>query len=343
MADKELSQLTAADALDGTEILHVVQGGNSRAATAEQVKAFARTLAGRGNFIINGMFDVWQRATTQTSSGYGSADRWENLHNGSSKTVSQQVFALGQTDVPGNPTNYCRTVVTSVSGAANFVRQIQKVESVKSLAGRTATVTFWAKADSAKDIAADLTQHFGSGGSPSSDVTGIGVQTFNLTTAWQKFSYSVAIPSISGKTLGTNNDDYLSAEFWFDAGSDFNARTNSLGQQSGTFDIANVSIVEGDWSAHDWDTYGAPYIERTLGEEIYLCKRYYEVLADETYGGNSGTSYATWWYAVEKRSTPAVSGGFAGVIQQVTKNYVDCFRTSNFPFFQNGFVADSEL
>lgn len=40
MADKEISALTAADPLDGTEILHLVQGANSRKASVAQMAAF---------------------------------------------------------------------------------------------------------------------------------------------------------------------------------------------------------------------------------------------------------------------------------------------------------------
>lgn len=60
------------------------------------------------NKIINGDFDIWQRGVSQTSSGYGSADRWRNTHAGSTKTTSRQAFTFGQTDVPGNPTYYMR-------------------------------------------------------------------------------------------------------------------------------------------------------------------------------------------------------------------------------------------
>ena len=67
------------------------------------------------NKLINGNFEIWQRATSQTSAGYGSADRWDNTHIGSTKTASRQSFTNGQTDVPGNPKYFHRTVVTSLS------------------------------------------------------------------------------------------------------------------------------------------------------------------------------------------------------------------------------------
>ena len=75
----------------------------------------------RKNHIINGDFDIWQRDTAQTSNGYGSADRWFFYSLGSTQSVSQQAFTVGQTDVPNNPTFYCRNVVSSVAAAGNVV------------------------------------------------------------------------------------------------------------------------------------------------------------------------------------------------------------------------------
>src|SRR5574338_1498024 len=77
------------------------------------------------NKIMNGNFDIWQRGTSQTSAGYGSADRWAFNNTGSTKTTSRQTFALGQTDVPNNPTYFSRTVVSSVAGAGNVTAVVQ--------------------------------------------------------------------------------------------------------------------------------------------------------------------------------------------------------------------------
>ena len=220
------------------------------------------------NKVINGNFDIWQRGTSQTSSGYGSVDRWQNYHSGSTKTASQQAFTVGQTDVPGNPKYYLRNVVSSVVGSGNRVIVNQKIEGVSTLAGQTATLSFWAKADSNKSIATEFTQYFGSGGSPSSGLSSIGVTTHNLTTSWQKFTATVSIPSISGKTIGSDGNDRLDCLFWLDAGSNFDSRTNSLGQQSGTFDIAQVQVEEGPVAT--------PFEQRPIGMELSLCKRYFQ-------------------------------------------------------------------
>ncbi len=221
------------------------------------------------NKLINGGFDIWQRGTSQTSNGYGSDDRWQNQNVGSTKTTSQQTFTLGQNDVPGNPKYWSRTVVTSSSGASNLVSKSQNIENVATLSGQTATLSFWAKADASKNIAVEFGQYFGTGGSPSATVTGVGVTTCALTTAWKYFAVTVNIPSISGKVLGSSGD-FLFVNFWFDAGSSFNARTNSLGQQSGTFDIANVQLEAGPQAT--------PFEQRPVGTELALCQRYCHVM-----------------------------------------------------------------
>ena len=228
------------------------------------------------NKVINGNFDYWQRGTSNTSIGNAQylADRWVTYRTGSTANVSRQAFTLGQTDVPNEPTYFHRTIVSSVAGSGNRCDIDHYVESVKTLAGQTATLSFWAKADSNKNIAVEFQQYFGTGGSPSTKIDGIGVTTCALTTSWQKFTTTVNLPSISGKTLGTDNNDLLGIYFWFDAGSNFNSRTNSLGQQSGTFDIAQVQLEAG--------SVATPFEMRPLGVELALCQRYYEKSYDVT-------------------------------------------------------------
>lgn len=218
---------------------------------------------GRRNLIINGGFDVWQRGTSGTS-GYV-ADRWTTGNvNGTTTAISQQSFTIGQTDVPGEPQYYHRTVVTSASASNSLSIFEQRVEDVRTGAGQEVTISFYAKADSSKNISLEMIHNFGSGGS--SDVNTLGVQKFSLTSSWQKFTKTVTLPSISGKTIGSGS--YLACNFWMDAGSSFNSRTDSLGNQSGTFDIALMQLELGNVAT--------PFEHRSFGEELALCQRYYE-------------------------------------------------------------------
>jgi hypothetical protein len=266
------------------------------------------------NAIINGNFDIWQRGTSFTGNEFG-ADRWFNRRVGSTCTMSRQAFTLGQTDVPNEPTYFCRMAVTSSAGAGNFVRLQQNVESVRTFAGQNVAISFYAKADSARPIAVELVQYFGTGGSPSSTVEAIGVTKTTLSTSWQKITVTASMPSISGKTLGSNDDHSFSLYVWLDAGSNFNSSTDTLGQQSGTFDIAQVQFEAG--------SVATPFERRPIGTELALCQRYYQTISS-----GSGAGYATGagqgWpvyfrLPVKMRSAPTVT---------VTYNAANCTVTT---------------
>lgn len=265
-------------------------------------------LAGFRNAIINGNFDIWQRGTSFTTNG-NSADRWTNGATGSTFTTTRQPFTLGQTAVPGEPTYFCRTVVNSVAGAANYSTLFQRIEGVRTFAGQQVTLSFWAKVDATKNIAVSLQQSFGTGGSPSSAIDNIGATKVSIGTSWQKVIVTATIPSISGKTLGTNNNDAFDAVIWFDAGSDYNSRTDSLGQQSGTFEIAQVQLERGPVAT--------PFERRPIGTELALCQRYYELLPPVSvqFPWASATQVVATNVAfkVTKRATPIVTlTGVAG-------------------------------
>tara|TARA_R100001460_G_scaffold13158_2_gene29867 strand:+ start:117 stop:1160 length:1044 start_codon:yes stop_codon:yes gene_type:complete len=209
----------------------------------------------RKNLIINGNYDIWQRGTSFTSSGYH-ADRWNTTVSGTgTTTISRQAFALGQTDVPNEPKYYARISKSSgVSGATGGDVMVQRIESVRTLAGQTGTLSFYAKASESTTIDFFLKQHFGTGGSPSADVdkTPTGV---SVTTSWQKFTVTQAFDSISGKTIGSNNDDYLEIIMRIDNGS------------NASVDFAQIQLEKGSL-ATDFEI-------RPIGEELSLCQRYF--------------------------------------------------------------------
>jgi hypothetical protein len=169
---------------------------------------------------------------------------------------------------------FSRTQVSSSSGSSNYVGKHQKIENVNLLAGKTVTLSFWAKADANKNICVEFIQNFGTGGSPSASVFGIGSQLIPLTTTWQKFSITVTFPSIVGKTLGSDGVQTSSTalKIWFDAGSNFSSRTANLGQQSGTFDLAQIKVEDGAVATNGWHPYDGEF-----GSEVQACERYLKI------------------------------------------------------------------
>jgi hypothetical protein len=269
-------------------------------------------LAGFRNRIIKGNFDIWQRGTSFTWSDYG-ADRWVHSRVGTTHTATREPFELGQTDVPGEPTYYCRTVVSSVAGAANYSALVQFIEDVRTFAGQQVTVSFWAKVDSTKNIAIELQQNFGTGGSPSATVGAIGTTKVSIGTSWQKVTVTATLPSLFGKILGTTVNNALVLAIFFDAGSDFNARTDSLGQQSGTFEIAQVQIEPGPVAT--------PFEHRPQGTELGLCQRYYcEQMAHAESVASGGYMIVPVYFPVEMRAVPNNSNISAGSQVGATAN-----------------------
>jgi len=158
------------------------------------------------NMVVNGSFAVSQRGTSFSApNGTYTLDRMRCAQANSADTISQQTFTAGQTDVPGSPKNYLRFAF----GAATANRVLEtRIEDVYTLSGQSITLSFYAKASAAHTSTIEMTQNFGSGGS--SDAA-FGTQSYDITTSWQRFEFTVSCPSISGKTIGAGN--YLSAAF----------------------------------------------------------------------------------------------------------------------------------
>lgn len=225
----------------------------------------------RRNYLINGNFQFWDYATSQTTSGYGSDNRWDNVNVGSTKTHSR--MTSGDTErALFESQYYSRTVVSSVSATISAVLKKHKIEDVTKLAGKTVTLSFWIKANSSKNIAVEFTQIFGSGGTPSSTSSAPSV-TIAVTPTWQKKTVTISLASIVGKTLGTDgvHTTFTQIGFWFDAGSNNDPSTNNLGQQSGTFDLAEIKLEDGSVATDGW----APY-DGEWGSEAIARMRYYE-------------------------------------------------------------------
>lgn len=226
------------------------------------------------NFIINGDFTFNQRVfTSVTTNGTFGFDRWKLITLGDGTTTyTPQTFTLGAAPVTGyEGINYARLVTASQTTTAVASELRQPIEDVRTLAGQTVTISFWAKAATGTPkIAVELEQTFGSGGSPSASVQTYAGQV-TLSTSWARYSVTVNVPSISGKTLGTTpNTSFTNLNLWVSAGSTYDLRTGTLGIQTNTFDIWGVQVERGSIATNF--RRHAP----SLQGELAACQRYYE-------------------------------------------------------------------
>jgi hypothetical protein len=229
------------------------------------------------NKIINGDFRFNQRAfTSNTTSGAYNFDRWLQGNSGGTVTVTPQTFTAGAAPVSGyEAINFAQIAVTGQSAAGDFTQYLQKLEDVRTFAGQTVTVSFWAKASSGTPkLSVELIQGFGSGGS--GDVNTSASAATTLSTSWARYSTTIAIPSISGKTIGTSS--WLQTTFWLSAGSTYASRANSIGIQTATFQIWGVQLESGSTATAFQTATG------TIQGELAACMRYYYLLVR----GNSG-------------------------------------------------------
>jgi hypothetical protein len=253
------------------------------------------------NKIINGDFGIWQRGTSFTLAGSGAnnytADRFNAQFDGTGATctVSQQAFTAGTAPVAGYEGQFFARWNRSAAGTSNTLNYYkQPIEDVRTFAGQPVTLSFWAKADAARSLSAQIYQEFGSGGSGA--VLALN-GTVSVTTSWQRFTISATLPSITGKTVGTGNS--LTVYFIMPTGVAF------------TFDYWGVQLEYGS-KATPFETASG-----TIEGELALCQRYYNapsltpsalmIYSGSSSGGFSANAYSNYLFPVQMRTTPTVT------------------------------------
>jgi hypothetical protein len=214
------------------------------------------------NKVINGDLGVWQRGTSFTSTVTGffySADRWRTYaQSGTSATISRQTFTPGTAPVAGYEGSYFARV-NDTGGGVTFY---QPIEDVRTFAGQTVTISFWVKATATSSVYVNLDQNFGTGGS--ANVSTNAMAASNTTTSWVRRSATVALPSIAGKTIGTNN--FLEIQI--------------IGSTNVAIDIWGVQLEASNTATAFQTATG------TIQGELAACQRYYVRY------NNSAVSYA---------------------------------------------------
>ena len=277
----------------------------SIATTAFVTNAVATSLHDVGrNLVHNSMFNIAQRgAGPFTAVGY-TADRWQLFV--SLDTASFSVQALAPGGIPGDETAAAQFIggFTGNAGAAATTVVGQPIEDVRRLAGKTVTVSFYAVASAAATkFGVSLDQNFGTGGSPSAQVQGVG-QSVTLTTSWARYSLTFTLPSIAGKTLGTNANHNTGLNLWYSAGSNRTTISGGVGVQSATIYLWGVQLELG--------SVATPLEKLDPVTQLQQCQRFYQVgnFKSDTYSAAGNASGVYQSFPVQMRATPVVTPTF---------------------------------
>lgn len=272
--------------------------GNS----TQWVPAFAtgtgiqQAMSAEDNLLVNGGFDVWQRGTSfgpfSGAANNKIADRWA-VWPGAGSTLNPVYLNAanpGATFPTGELIFGSCGVTRTVSSGDSLL--VQRLESVKPTSGRTVTASFWVYAPATGSHTIQYFQYFGGSGSPSATVYTNVSYTVAAANTWERKILTTTIPSISGKTLGTDGTDCLGVAFVVPA---------TFG--NGSWFFANVDVRLGPVAPPQ-------FLRRPMQEELALCQRYYQVYPNMTVSGyhaTGNTIFTELAYAVTMRGLPTVA------------------------------------
>jgi len=277
----------------------------------------AATGFGFKNRIINGGFNIFQRASTATTvtlngPGYTTADRFFSYQNGTAGVQTSQV-AASLSGFPyaikwGRPSGNTTTGITVLG-------QALETQNSFDLQGQSVTLSFYAKSGAnfsaaSSQIGVLMFSGTGTDQSATSMVTGAWTGSSNpisnsatLTTSWQRFTYTATLGS-SVSQVGI----YFSWSPVGTAGSDDNVYITGI-------------QIEKSPTATAFDV-------RSIGTELLLCQRYYEIGSTWLQAGGTPTSagYGV-QFSVPKRT--ASTNSFSNITYNLGSLLTD--YTSNLP------------
>lgn len=275
------------------------------------------------NAIVNGNFSEWNQGTSLALTADAAvnflADHWQfsaSANGGTLPTLTQSRQTLDIANIENGLYNW--RITTSGAGTSlgtshfGFLEQrVERAPSYLSNLGRRMTLSFLARSDiSNKKLGVFATHVYGTGGSPSSSdlITGT---NWTLTAWWKRYTYTFDMPDITGKTFGTNNDDFVLVRFYFAWGSAIQSRVGASGGETwvgaGYVDIAQVQWYQ--------ESEELPFMAEKLVQTSMEVKRYSYVVnsvsTTEAVGYGNAVSTTVAYIAIplptEMRAVPTLT------------------------------------
>lgn len=224
-------------------------------------------VAGR-NLIINGAFNIWQRGTSTSANVSYAADRWFFFNNGVGTSSASRI----DISALGIGSQYAIRIERTAGTDKFVIGTTSETSVIKKLLGKTVTLSFKLRKGSA--LTSNIGVTFGTQNQEAKFGTLVDNGSFTVTNAslntstFTKFSRTLTIPAGSS-ALG------LKLEF----------EANQAGAANAYYDLAEVQLEIG--------SYASEFDHRPVGEELQLCKRYYQKFGGDVTTDIYVTSYTT--------------------------------------------------
>ena len=286
-------------------------------------------ISGRRNMVINGKAQVNQRgdSTGNTSGGYYGPDRFETSIYGGTFSHSRSTSGSTLPEFPRCIKIDCTSAASAPTSTQElkigYLMEGQDVQHLQygTSSAKSTTLSFYVRSNKTETYTAwfyrpDGTRH--------------NAVNFSVSAAdtWEK-----KIITIVGDTTSTINDDntmgfkidwILSTGADYKSGSALNGSWGALTNanryvgNTGTFGQSTSDYFEITGVQFEVGTQATAFEHRSYGEELKLCRRYYEQIQPQLlvlarYSHHDGNGYTQFYFEVEKRSAP--SGSYTGTFE----------------------------
>jgi len=305
----------------------------SKAADLARTASASETALSNRNLMINGDMQIFQRATAATAGAntYQTADRWIILEFSSGAFTSEKyTMSLAELNTTGHGQALELNVTTADTsiGADEFcaVRQVIEAQNLQQLqygtaAAKDLTLSFWVKSKiagiyCAQILKVDSTTYF-----LPVEYTINSVDTWEYKTiTFTPTAGSTSLITNSGGIINNDNGPGMQVTFGLAWGSSYHGANNTwtadakystsnqvnwMSSTSNDFYLTGVQLEVGPVAT--------PFEHRSVGQELQLCKRYFQKVGNRTGICSSSTTItAIGPYPVSLRATPTV--GQTGVL-----------------------------
>lgn len=331
------------------------------------------------NKIINGNFDIWQwqkrvfldgsqaitttydTSITDTNNGLtmkyladrigffaGTAASGPTIPSATFSKLNIPLSAIENVDPLSGikPTYGGRITLGTRATVVAFPTTVgQRIENVKSLAGKTVTFSFYARSNNTGLSSVDVsyTQCYKASETPLSNgyltSPSVVVDSVGITNDWQRYAVTFTLPEISQvlwNSLWSGNDEDAVWDSFTQIGIEIPGAFGRI------LDIAGLQLEEG--------TAATKFEKRHIGTELALCQRYYEIgnrLQTQIATTGTNTTYNSFKVTKRKIPTMLTSSGLllrngVSVTPQINiTNHV--YGSTDIDAFTTDFSADTNL